>query len=61
MHVMAMYLITVSCIVVMANPPYNILYEIMGRVQELSNAVAPNQRNTNAVSNSAAALAQPHK
>ena len=30
----------------MANPPYNILQEIMGRVQELSNAVAPsNQRN----------------
>ena len=41
----------------MANPPYNILYELMGRVQELSNAVAPNQRNTNPVSNSASALA----
>ena len=45
----------------MANPPYNILCEIMGRVQELSHAVAPlNQRhNTNAMtmSNSNSALA----
>ena len=31
----------------MATPPYNILHEIIGRVQELSDAVAPlnNQRN----------------